>query len=313
MRFQRTEKYIIAVLAVTLALSLLLAFAKRVTINPYDYDLVFTVVLILIIAGQIFRAVWDRPRIANVCTALALLISSTHVMLIFNFLLLPYRVHGVDEFIAGVDARFGFVWSSFAITMAQHPGICDFLKTVYGSSFAQIALLLLTLAVFNRTRQITEFMAANIIGALASIGIWSIYPSSTPAAFQTLPADVLGRLNLVIGPDYGAKLVQLSSTGVTHISPFDAIGLIGFPSFHTVMAVLMIRYAMHIRYLFIPLLAWNLIMIPAILLHGAHNLLDAAGGVAVAAFSIWFASRLAREPQALAAGISGQRDVLAAR
>ena len=59
------------------------------------------------------------------------------------------------------------------------------------------------------------------------------------------------------------------------------MGLIAFPSMHTVMALMTTLFARGTR-LFWPLVLINLLMIPAILLQGGHHVVDVLGGTALA-------------------------------
>jgi membrane-associated phospholipid phosphatase len=167
------------------------------------------------------------------------------------------------------------------------------LKTVYKTSLWQCFLLLIVLGLFGKVQHVSRLALAFILSGIISISVWSLFPSSTPAAFQPLSADVLNNLHLTVDPAYGAKLVALSKTGSNFITPLSMLGMVGFPSFHTVMAALFLYYSWPLKYLRLPALVVTGLMLPAILLHGAHNLIDVLGGIAVAAFAIWFASRTA--------------------
>jgi membrane-associated phospholipid phosphatase len=68
-------------------------------------------------------------------------------------------------------------------------------------------------------------------------------------------------------------------------------GIISFPSFHTICAVLLANMARGRRWL-TPLLALNLLMILSVMSEGAHYAVDILSGVLVAFAAIVFARRM---------------------
>jgi membrane-associated phospholipid phosphatase len=105
-----------------------------------------------------------------------------------------------------------------------------------------------------------------------------------------------------VGPDYGAQLVELGRHGATYLSPRNVLGVIGFPSFHTVMAAMSAFFLLRIRLYAVPFLILNALMVPAILIQGGHNLADVIGGLVVYAVAY-----------RLAGAALHQRDVLHAQ
>ena len=136
-------------------------------------------------------------------------------------------------------------------------------------------------------------MLAIIIGGVITIEVWTLFPSSTPAAFQNIPPNIAASLGLVVSPGQGEWLVQLSREGLKTLAPEYFVGVVGFPSYHTVLAVVSVVYAFKMRFIWLPFLALNTLMLPAILLHGSHNLVDVFGGLAVSAVSVWIAGKIA--------------------
>jgi PAP2 superfamily len=290
--FERAERFMIAAILLVAAACLSLSAARGVPVAWHLYDVALVFDLLFILLGQFYRTARKNPPIASAATAVGLLLMAAQLLPIFNYLLLPYKYHGVDQMLASADALFGFKWASYAVWMAQFPKFCLFLRTVYASSFLQMAGTVFLLGLVGRTGDVSRMMLATFLGAAVSICVWSLFPSSTPVAFQILPFDAAAALKLAVDKPMGGELVRLSYAGVTLVTPKDMLGMVGFPSFHTVMMLLILWFTRVIPLAGVAILAWNLFMLPAILLHGAHNLVDVFGGVAVAALSIWLADRL---------------------
>jgi PAP2 superfamily len=306
MRFERGELYLLTLIAAAALVSVALALAKGVTVDTGAIAIPVAANFFFIAVGQFYRLRRPDPGIAAVATSIGLVMLFGHVFRLLNYLLLPYHVHGTDAFLAQVDAAFGFVWADFVLALARYPDFCDFLRQVYQSCGWQIAAIIIVLGKSKHTEEIVRFSLALAIGAIVTIEVWALFPSSTPAAFQVLPADVAARLGLVVSPEHGAWLVRTSYEGLAHLAPDDLKGIVGFPSYHTVLALLSVWHARKVRVLVLPIIALNLFMLPAILLHGAHNLIDVFGGAAVTIVSVWMtnlicAPRAERQPKAVAA------------
>jgi hypothetical protein len=299
MRFERSEKFILLVTAVLFALCAMLSQIKNISVDVARYDFLFALEAFLIGLGQFYRRLAGREAAAAGLTAFGLLLFGSQALVLFNSMLLPYRFHGMDQFLAGIDAAMGFVWADYVIAMSACPAFCAFLKIVYGSTFAQIVLALILLSFAGRPEDVRKLTLANFSGGMIVICVWSLFPSSTPVAFQPLPPEVAAIVDLKLDREYGLKLVQLSYEGITRFTPGQKLGMVGFPSFHTVMALLVVIYAGKVRFMRFPLLFWNIFMLLAIPLHGAHNLIDVIGGFAVAGLAVWITGRIASNPAPL--------------
>jgi len=120
--------------------------------------------------------------------------------------------------------------------------------------------------------------------------IWWAAPSVGPAAFYALPDGLEKSIGLVTDSAYGESLRTLAQQGLAIIRPSDIIGTIAFPSYHTVMSLLVVWFLRKTP-LLLPALALNIAMIPAILSHGGHHLADMAGGVVAFILAAWFSTR----------------------
>jgi PAP2 superfamily len=299
MQFERSEKFMLVVTAVLFALCAALSRVKNISVSIGHYDFMFALDAFLIGLGQLYRRLPGRESAAAGLTAFGLLLLGSQALVLFNSMLLPYRFHGMDQILADADAAMGFVWADYVTAMSAYPAFCAFLKTVYGSTFVQIVLALILLSVAGRPEDVRKLTLANFTGGLIVICIWSLFPSSTPVAFQPLPPDVAAIVDLKLDREYGLKLVQLSYEGITQFTPGQKLGMVGFPSFHTVMALLVVIYAGRVRFMLLPLICWNMFMLLAIPLHGAHNVIDVIAGFAVAGLAVWIAGAAASDPAPL--------------
>jgi len=92
-------------------------------------------------------------------------------------------------------------------------------------------------------------------------------------------------------------------SGPGFISPSELRGIVGFPSYHTLQAVVLTRFAWPNAVLRWPVLALNTVGLIAIPIHGGHHFVDLLGGIVVAIVAIM----MVRATIATAASCSGSR------
>ena len=193
------------------------------------------------------------------------------------------------------DAALGFNWVRFMTFVSDHPWFGTLTRYVYLSSMPQLIIVILVLGFARQKEALHRFLLTGLIAALITIGFWGLMPSSGPAAFEVLPDAVLANMPTVVGPAYGNELNRLASEGVTYITPKEVLGLIAFPSFHTVMACLSVWFMARFKYVLPFFIALNLVMIPAILIHGGHHLVDLIGGLATFAIAMALSGMAVRQ------------------
>jgi hypothetical protein len=139
-----------------------------------------------------------------------------------------------------------------------------------------------------------RLLMVGIVTLVVTVAIWWVWPSVGPSAFQTIPEPILAATGLYYDDTYGAYLKHLVEIGPSRISPEVITGVVAFPSYHMVMACMVVWFS-RATALFLPAIAANLAMIPATLSHGGHHLIDLVAGVVVFAASLWLTHRLVRE------------------
>ena len=305
MRFHAIEIVILGIIAV-LALSAVLLFAGRdIPIDYPRYALTVLTGLSMLALGQVYRRRGRSEGIALAATAAGLFILFSIAGSVFNYGLLPLARPPIDRQLAVLDGLLGFDWPGFVTAVSAMPVVPDLLRMVYASSMPQLVVLVLVLGFTGRAAALHRFLLTGVYGALLSIGHWWFRPSYGASSIFGLPAEVLERMPIAVGPDYGAELVRIATYGPDELSPVHVLGLIGFPSFHMVMAAMALWFSLGDRRMaaiFVPL---NLVMIPAILVQGGHHLADVIGGAGVFVAALVMARATAeivdRDRRALAA------------
>ena len=162
------------------------------------------------------------------------------------------------------------------------------LALVYLSVMPQMLLLLLWLGARDQLEDLYSLAFSMAYGAIITLAIWTAFPSFGAFSVFILPDDVASKLNLIAGFDYAHDLVEMLESGPGLISPRDLRGLVGFPSYHTLQALVLTWYARRtlLRW---PLIALNSAVLIAIPLHGSHHFVHIIGGLFVGVVAILMA------------------------
>ncbi|WP_292859604.1 phosphatase PAP2 family protein [Mesorhizobium sp.] len=258
-----------------------LAWDKEITValDSHSFSIGFAVVMVLL--GQFYRQVRRAERIALTAHALALFILFSVVASLFNLLLLPRYSPPIDATLVAIDAWFGYSWPDACAWISQYPLLSDILRQVYALTLVQILFVFLFLGMAKDRRQLHAAMLATVFAALVTIFCWALLPSSGASAYWTLDPEIDRVVRPIVSSAYGAELNRMLVDGIKDISAIHVTGLIGFPSFHTVMALMSLMAIWPYFFGRLGLILVNVALLPAILIHGGHNLMDVFGGVVV--------------------------------
>jgi PAP2 superfamily len=184
-----------------------------------------------------------------------------------------------DSAFAGIDRSLGFSVPAVTGWAAR----CGWAGTLLNRSYA-LLLPLLLLAIFlpalaGRRKAAQEFLAANCIAFAIAIPLFVLFPAVGPWAIYHFPArpDQQQCENL---------LLALRSSSTFLAMPGQDAGIMCFPSFHVVWAVLSARALWGFRSLRAPVGILATLISISTMTTGWHYLVDVLGGLVVAEVSI---------------------------
>jgi len=257
-----------------------------------NYGLLALILLPLLAAGFYYRFVRRDDALNAVLCCSAFLIVFPAGCSLLSYLLITVSGPRIDGILAQADLAIGFHWPSLMSMVAQHPLANAVLKLAYLSVMPQSVVLLFALGFTKRIDEVYRLSLALAIGAVITLAVWAMAPSFGAFSVYILPNPVAAKLGLVLGFDYGHYLVQMLKDGPGFISPRDLRGIVGFPSYHTLQALVGMWYARRLALLRWPAILLNLVVLIAIPIHGGHHLVDMFGGVAVTIAAVALAARV---------------------
>lgn len=176
-----------------------------------------------------------------------------------------------DHALARIDHGLGFDAIAIVHWMAPHPWLRTFFSLSYQALYPLMILGVLLPAVRYRFQAVKELIVATsfatILGAILfrfipAIGPWAVY-GYTPSASQLRCQDLLLTLR----------------TGNAHLLDLNESGIVCFPSFHTLLAVVSCVALWSIRPLRIPAAIVASCVVLSTLTTGWHYLVDVLGGL----------------------------------
>lgn len=290
------ERFILAVVLATGALAVALAVALQRSVDWPPFVIGYAASLGLLAVGAYIRGAKAAPRVALAIIGAATFAGFTAASSVLIYALLPLPNPMIDDQLTRLDHAVGYDWKALVLAMTAYPGATRALGVVYQSALPQILLTIGALAYYGRAATLHRFLLVGMLTLALCVAIWWAWPSVGYVGTLPLSDAQMVAVGLIYPQDYGAYLTRLLLEGPGRITPEVVTGVVGFPSYHTVMAGMVVWYLRR-TFLFLPALIVNLGMLFATLVHGGHHLVDLVGGVAVFALGVWASHRLIREPR----------------
>lgn len=280
--------------------------------TPIRFDLDETATPIAAFIGMVVIAIvygrWrGAPRIAAAAAVSADFIAAGLVLAAASYLAAAGgRPMAAQAFIAA-DRALGFDWPAYEAFVAAHPALRATLSFAYQTMGVQLALLVGALILLGRHAQLRLLTDVFILSALVVIFFSWLFPAvDADVMFGKYAATRTASGLWSTGGQRADDFLNLHYGLMTTIPVMNVTGLVTFPSFHTVCAILFVMTAAQFPAFRIPALTINILMIAATPVEGGHYLVDLLAGAAVcmavqAAAGAWAAERRPARAEALAA------------
>lgn len=201
-------------------------------------------------------------------------------VLLLQFPLASLALPLADARLVALDAMVGGDWPAHFAWMTSDGRLLSLLSTVYGLLLPQVALACLVLAAFDPQR-LRLFIAANTLALGAAAVLSALVPAESAFGYFGTPgfwSDPLEQFRSV-------RDGSLRTLDLAHLT-----GIITFPSYHTILAVLVAC-----AFAGLPrLLPWVAALQAAIVFTtrgvGGHYLADMAAGIVIA-LAAWAVAR----------------------
>lgn len=215
--------------------------------------------------------------------------------LTLSYLLASIPIPLNDDTLVKIDNFFGFDWLTYIGWLNEHPQIAKVLTFAYDSMVMQISLVMLVLCFANRVDQAQRFVGGLILTSFITIVLAAIFPALGTYTHYNINLEDYHNLKPAAAYLHKEGLLGLRD-GTLHTIGINMQGIVTFPSFHTVIAVLIIYACWPVPYLRWLVAAWNVLMVISTMGDGGHYLSDVMGGIMVALVAIFAMQKLLPQP-----------------
>src|SRR5437763_702260 len=233
------------------------------------------------------------PRIAAVAEWVLLWLIFSVAGALLTYLAAAQDGPVYDARLALADAKLGFNWAAWLDFVATHPALKLVLAVPYHSLVAQVVLSVLWLSWRGRDDRNAELLVNATLGLLMTTALFFLFPTLGPCVGVPACQDA-----------YVEDLVGLRHGSLPSLDMMLLKGVIAFPSFHAVLAILF-TYAHRGSRVFGPVAVFNALMLLSVPSEGGHYLVDVLGGVTVGGLAILMTRALPARTPALATATTG--------
>jgi membrane-associated phospholipid phosphatase len=196
---------------------------------------------------------------------------------LLSYLALTLRAPLADAWLARIDAVLAFDWLAWHRFVRGHPLLNSLLLFAYRSLGPQMALTLFVLPLSGMAARNRAFLGTTGIALLLTVAVSALLPAESAWVWHQSPEP--------IAPGPWNDFVAMRDGSLRVLDLQGLRGLVTFPSFHVVMAVLLAWAARGTRLAFLSVVL-NGLMIASTPTEGGHYLVDVLAGVAAAVAAI---------------------------
>ena len=198
----------------------------------------------------------------------------------------------VDGDLYAIDRALGFDGAAMLHWFADYPALVRLTRFAYDQAGPQVGVIFLALLLACQNVRLMKFVTAQFLALVIAHSIAIFLPAVGAYGYIGLTgADHPGMVLTSEGHTV-AQVMQLRTGEFFDLARAPMMGLITFPSFHTVMALHSAWALWPVRALRWPAVTFNILVWVGTLLHGSHHLIDTIAGAVVAVFCIYAAHRL---------------------
>ena len=262
-------------------------------------------VLLVLVGGNLgLMLIAQRvPRYARIeipCHCLAQFSACAIAALIAQFPAVGLELPLVDHTLARIDAAVGLEWPAQYAWAVAHPTVYGVMDFVYKLLLPQIPVVCFIVGYHDPDR-LRVFTLANTFGLTATLALFALFPA----------ASTFTRAGVMDVADFAVQFDAVREHGLRVLDPMRLTGLISFPSYHALLAVLVACAFWRLPRLFPFALALEVAIIAFSPLIGGHYIADILAGI-ILGFAAFYAAARIGAPRRVAEGVASSEVTSAA-
>jgi membrane-associated phospholipid phosphatase len=183
-------------------------------------------------------------------------------------------------------------WRAYLHFFNDRPLLGTLGHLAYSSILLQLLVLIVSLAGPSRLLRLQQYILATALALVITLVVFVFVPASGIFTFLNIQPDQFANLSPIMTTNQILRLDALRNGQQSLVNGME--GLITFPSFHTVWAVLFMWVFYPVKQLRYGAIFLNLFIIASTPILGAHYFIDLVGGVVVAVIAVCATARFSR-------------------
>lgn len=197
-----------------------------------------------------------------------------------------------DALLDGADRWMRLDWRTYLHFINENPTLAVLTWLAYRSMLFQFTVLVLVLVATSRIVRLQQYVLASGLALCLTLAVFTFMPAGGIYSFLQIQPAEFANLSPIMTHNQTLLLDALRTGQQTEVGQME--GLITFPSFHAVWAILFAWGFYPVKQLRFGAIMLNLLVIASTPIQGAHYFIDIVGGAAVAGIAIYAATRLTR-------------------
>ncbi|MBV9739092.1 MAG: phosphatase PAP2 family protein [Hyphomicrobiales bacterium] len=193
-----------------------------------------------------------------------------------------------DAMFMAFEHWIGIDWRALvdALTSSSLANTC--LTLAYLSSLPQIPLTILVLGFVDRPERLATYLSLLPVTLLCTIALFALAPAFGPIPSYGIDGELFGRLGFG-GKSFLPDFLALRQGRFTSFDLARMEGMVTFPSFHCVLAVLTAWALLPVRFIGVAAIILNVVVVISTVPVGGHYIADVAAGLTIAfvGLAIW--------------------------
>ncbi len=245
-------------------------------------------VLSLAVIGLFLALLIQRqyPKIAMIAFTFAFFVITGKAMRVLNYLTTslakPFITPKLDE----IDKWLGFDWLQYLTWVNDSPFLLKTLPGAYDTLSTTTVLTIVILVILRQHEKLREYLILFFGLAFVTTSIGWFFPVKDTFSFYKPPFDMRSNIRELAGVFHLPHFNPLREGTMKYIDLSNMVGMVQFPSFHTIAGLLII-WALRGSWMVVPLTLVNLTMIVSAVVYGGHYLVDIIASTYLVVLSVF--------------------------
>jgi hypothetical protein len=285
----RIHLWIYFFIALSISAELLILNYLGLKIVSAGTSLAFIIISVCTLISAYYYFIRRDDLMIIFCNALPQLMCGSFAIGVGTYISAYMSMPLVDEKLIAIDAMLGFDWRNYMLLIDSTPWLANVLTFAYDSTAAQMVILL-SLLFFQHSAHAQRVYIVLLFSGALTIILSGLFPAVGAYIFYHYDSTVMPSIpaSARIHEEFFMALYHHTIDTITHPNA----GVVTFPSFHTVFAVVLFYASLPYKWLRFPSFALNALMIAATPFNGGHYLADIIGGIIITVMGIYIAERI---------------------